>query len=117
MTHQLPSLEEVDASLRVLQRLVPNLEYPNALLIQLDSEDVSIFSSKSWRSSDFFVESVPAKNLITCAGLSDVYDNPYSLPAQLKKLASRIEYADTVEKAKSFGLTDEEIQILQKDNN
>lgn len=117
MSYQPPSFEAVLEALRVLQRLVPNLEAPNTLLIQLDLDDVSVFSSKSWRSSDFFEENVPAKKLITCASLHLVCDDEEALPAQLKKLASRSDYAATVEKAKSLGLTDKEIQIIQTENN
>lgn len=117
MTHQLPTLAEVSEALRVLQCLVPKLGYSKILLIQLDSDDVSVFLSSRWRRSDFFENNMSTETLIRCASLHSFYDNEDSLPAQLKKLASRSIYDVTIEKAKSLGLTDEEIQTLQKENN
>jgi hypothetical protein len=86
----------------------------DSVTIQTDGDVVSVFTSPIWNGVTEF-QRMGLNKKIKCAPIyQDVQD---SLKNQLEILETNTQYFAILEKAKSVGLTDDEIKILQEGNN
>jgi hypothetical protein len=85
------------------------------VLIQTNGNVVSVFTNEKykWRTTDLF-DSLGFEPIVTCA---DIYGSEYSVSSlahKVREFESKTQYNAILEKAKSAGLTDDEIQVLQQ---
>jgi hypothetical protein len=85
------------------------------VLIQTNGDVVTIFTNEEykWRTSDLF-ESLGFVPIVLCANIYGTTSNGSSLSYRVQEIESKTQYNAILEKAKSVGLTDDEIQVLQQ---
>ena len=85
------------------------------VLIQTNGNVVSILTNKehSWRTADRF-DSLGFEPIVICATIYGDSKISTSLARQVQEIESKTQYNAILKKAKSVGLTDDEIQILQQ---
>jgi ABC-type enterochelin transport system substrate-binding protein len=108
------SLTEIQRAITKLHVFASPDNMEGLVLIMTNGESVSIFTNESYSRVPVDFESFGFQPIIESANIYGASWNGASLSYKMQQFLAKTQYDAILEKAKSAGLTDDEIQILQQ---